>query len=80
MQQPTRTQESFSKLWDGFQTDKEAKQARDARYRELKKAGYQVRRWVLKDQLKKYDGFGQPNGGVCDVYMLNIRIEVGSYV
>lgn len=65
-------QESFSTLWDGYSTAAEAKAARDARYRALKKEGKTVKRSVLTNQLKKYDGLGQPNGGVCDVYYLTV--------
>lgn len=64
-------QKSFSRLWDGYATDAEAKAARDLEAKQMKLAGFAVKRWVLKNQLKQYDGLGQPNGGVCDVYMIN---------
>lgn len=47
---------SFSRLWDGFETDKAALKARNAK----------------SNQLKKYDGFGQPNGGTCNVYYITV--------
>lgn len=40
--------------------------------KEWKREGYGTRRWVLKGQLKKYAGFGQEDGRVRDVYMLDI--------
>lgn len=49
-----------------------AKAARDRCYREFKANGSRVTRWVCKNQLQKYAGFGQPDGRVRDVYMLNI--------
>ncbi len=72
IRQPRFSQESFSRLWEGYESDDLAKQARDARWKELRSLGYIVKRSVLKSQMKKYDGFGQPNGGVCDVYMIDI--------
>jgi hypothetical protein len=49
----------------------EAKAARDRRYRELVKHGYRAKRFVLRGQLKKHSGFGQPDGRVRDVYMID---------
>jgi len=66
-------QESFSRLWDGFNTDKEAKAARDARAKELKTQGYLVYRFRLTNQLKKYSGFGQPDGRLCNCYYVEYR-------
>lgn len=63
---------SFSRLWDGYTTDNEAKAARNAKAKELRAQGKQVNAWVLRNQLKKYDGLGQPNGLSCNVYMLNV--------
>lgn len=68
-----RTLKKFSTLWDGYATAKEAKAARDAEYWKARKAGLKARRSVLTGQLKKYDGLGQPNGGVCDVYEVEIE-------
>lgn len=64
-------QESYSRLWNGYETDKAAIAARNKRAKELRKEGYKVSCSRLTDQLKKYDGFGIPNGGVCHVYYLN---------
>lgn len=64
-------QHSFSRLWDGYESDDAAKKARDARYREMKKEGRNVKRFSLANQLKKYDGLGQPNGSSCPVYYIN---------
>ena len=70
--------ESFSRLWDGYATDEEARVARDERYFRLTAQvpgtpGMHVRRMVLKDQCKKYDGFGKYNGGVCDVFQIVVE-------
>ena len=62
---------SFSTVWDGYATDAEAKAARDAKYRELKAAGVKARRWVLKNQMRQYAGFGIPDGRSCNVYKLS---------
>jgi hypothetical protein len=66
-----RKQLSFSTTWDGFPSDADAKAARDAEWRELRKEGWQARRWVLKDQLRQYAGLGIPDGRVCDVYKID---------
>lgn len=65
------TQLSFSTLWSGFATAAEAKAARDAAYKSLKSRGYQARRSVLKNQLKKYESFGVPDGRSCDCYYID---------
>jgi len=70
-----RHQASFSRLWDGFETDDAAKLARDVYYRELKQRGFKVRRFVLKNQLREWASFGVPDGRSCDVYMLDILSE-----
>lgn len=66
------SQQTFSRLWDGYETDAAAKSARDNRWKELRAEGKTAKRSVLKNQLKKYDGLGQPNGGSCDVYMVTV--------
>lgn len=66
------TQKTFSRLWDGYETDAEAKTARDSFWREQRAQGKTAKRSVLKNQLKKYDGLGQPNGSSCDVYMVTV--------
>jgi len=62
---------SFSRLWDGYATDKEALQARNLKAKELKRQGYSVMCWRLPNQLKKYDGLGIVNGGICHVYKID---------
>ena len=66
------TQESFSRLWEGYQSDSEAKTARDRRLRELRKQGKRVKGFCLRNQLRKYAGLGQPDGRFCHVYMIHI--------
>jgi hypothetical protein len=51
-----------------FQTDAEAKAARDARYRELRLRGIPVTRSVLRGQLRQYWSFGVPCGIVAPCY------------
>jgi hypothetical protein len=63
---------SFSTTWDGFATAAEAKRARDEEWRKLKKQGVKARRWVLRDQLRPYSSFGNSDGRVCDVYMIDV--------
>ena len=65
-------QHSFSRLWDGYENDKEAIQARNKMAKDLRARGYSPRCFSLRDQLKKYDGLGQPNGGVCNVYFVEV--------
>ena len=58
--------------FDGYESKAAAKKARDEEYRRLTAKGTRCHRWVLRDQLRKYIGFGQPDGSVTDVYMLDI--------
>lgn len=51
-----------------FMTNEEARQARDVRYKELKEKGENVKRSVLKGQLRQYWGFMDPCGIVAPVY------------
>ena len=78
-ERPTSTQESFDP--DDYGGREEAKAARDARYKELiewnKKYGGNrpviLRRWVLKNQMRGYSGFGTAKDtSLRDVFMLNI--------
>lgn len=64
---------SFSRLWDGYATDKDALKARGNRVKELKQKGYRVKCFTLHNQMKKYDGLGEYNGGCCNVYMINFE-------
>ena len=65
-------QKSYSRLWEGYETDADARKARDAEYRTLRASGTECRRWTLANQLKKYDGFGRPNGASCTVYYITV--------
>jgi len=65
-------QQSFSRLWDGYETDKDARAARDCKARSLRKEGRMVKCWALRNQCRKYAGLGQPDGRSCTVYMLDI--------
>jgi len=51
-----------------FKTDAEAKAARDVAYRLLKAEGKDVRRSVLKNQLRHYWAFGVHCGIMADCY------------
>ncbi len=55
-----------------WNTPEQAKKERDACYRALKEEGRQAKRWVLKNQLRKYSGFGQDDGRVRDVYYVTV--------
>ena len=68
-------QKSFSRLWEGYATDKDAIKARNDEAKSLRAKGHEVTCFTLKNQLKKYDGLMQPNGGVCNVYYLDDRTE-----
>jgi len=66
-------QESFSRLWDGYKTDKEALNCRNMRAKWLRKnEGKNVRCWTLRNQLKKYSGLGIEDGRSCNVYMIDV--------
>lgn len=62
---------SFSRLWDGYATDKEAMKARNAKVKELRAQGNTVTCFTLANQLKKYDALGVENGQSCNVYFLD---------
>ena len=62
-------QKSFSTLWDGYATNKDAMKARNAEAKILR-AKYSVRCFTIPNQIKPYDGLGQINGGTCNVYFL----------
>jgi hypothetical protein len=61
---------TFSRLWDGYATDKEAMKARNKKAKELKSLGYNVYCTRLTNQLKPYSSLGCPDGRSCTVYML----------
>jgi len=60
----------FSVLWDGYESDKAARRARDTEARRLRTAGHRVLCSVLRNQTRKYAGLGQPYGRSGSVYML----------
>jgi len=64
-------QKDFSRLLDGYETDKAAMQARNKVAKELKEKGYKVNKWTLRNQIKQYAGLGQPDGRSCNVYMID---------
>lgn len=62
---------SYSRLFGAtFATDEIAKAERDRKYQQLKKQGIKSKRYVLKNQLKKYHSLGVPCGDSCDVYCI----------
>ena len=65
---------SFDPLDYGESRDA-ARAARDAFYKDhIAKYGKgSARRWVLKNQLRKYESFGVPDGRVRDVFYVNIN-------
>lgn len=64
------TRESFWGNVD-YPSNDEAKQARDARARELRKQGRTVTCRRITNQLRKYSGLGQPDGRNGNVYELH---------
>lgn len=64
------SQNSFDPL--DYRSRTAAMIARNKKAKELKSQGHKVKCWILKNQLKKYSGLGQPDGRVRDVFMLNI--------
>ena len=64
---------SYSRLWDKYETDKLAMQARNKRAKELRKHGHDVQCFSLPNQLKQYESFGVPDGRSCSVYMLQYQ-------
>ena len=67
-----KNQKSYSRLWDGYTTDKDAMQARNKEAKRLRSEGKRVLCESLPGQMKKYDGICQYNGSVCTVYMLTV--------
>ena len=64
----------FSRLWGGYKTDAQAKLDQMSVYRYLRSEGFSVQRSTLPNQMKKYDGLGQYNGSICNVYSLRRKI------
>ncbi len=64
-------------FWGNVEYDNNlaAKLARDEHAKNLAREGKRViSRWVLRDQMKKYDGLGQYNGTIGHVYKLEVQI------
>jgi len=59
---------SFSRLWDGYATDKEALAARNAEAKKRRAMGHKVFCTTLRNQIKR-DAYDQDEG-ICNVYML----------
>lgn len=66
-------QVGFSTSWDGYKTKKDAMQARNkaAKYIKDHDPNGRVVKWALPNQMRKYSGFGQYDGSVTTVYMIN---------
>ena len=56
-----------------FVTNAEAKSARDAKYWELKKNGFNICRAINKNQLRQYWSYGRPCGIIADCYEIYIK-------
>lgn len=78
--------ESYSVLWgygnhratrdySPFKTNLEARQFRDAVYKEMRKRGIKARRYTLTGQVRQYWGFGDPCGHSCVVYELEYEVS-----
>lgn len=52
---------------------KQALRERDAELRRLRKLGKRCYGFMLKNQLRKYWGLGQPDGRVRDVFYVSIH-------
>ena len=63
-------QRSFDPLEYGSR--QEAIEAKNQEAKRLRKKGYRVRSFILKNQLRKYSSFGCPDGKVRDVFMIDI--------
>lgn len=78
------TRFDFSTLWGSkdqpateesspFQTDAEAKLARDLSYSVAKGIGLPVRRSTLRNQIRQYWAWGVPCNSACTIYELYIE-------
>ena len=63
-------QEFFDTL--NFKSRADAIKAKNARAKELRNQGHRVLSSILKNQLRKYTGLGQPDGSIRDVFMITI--------
>ena len=66
------TQTSFSRLWNGYETDAEARAARNEYAKLVRVRGLLVRCWTLRDQVRQYTGLNRPDGCRCNVYVANV--------
>jgi len=66
-------QERFSRLWQGYETNKGAMLARNKRFKELKAKGCRVTKWTLPNQLRKHCGSDEPENQTCSVYGITIE-------
>ena len=66
-------QYGFSTLWDGFATDKDALQARNKMAKEYRKQGRRVKCFAMRNQIRKYSGLGESDGGCCTVYLVDVN-------
>ena len=75
---------SFSTLWGSeevratedsqpFQSDAEARAARDLFAKFLKTLGVKHRRHTLSGQVRQYWAWGVPCGGCCNVYKIEVE-------
>ena len=71
-----QTQLSFSTLWDGYESNEQAKQARNVKLKQLRRDGCSCTSWVLVNQTKQYHCIGMPDGRSCNVYMITITDRV----
>lgn len=80
------TQISFSRLWGNkaqpanrewtpYNTDDDAKQARDQAYKDAIRQGWKAKRSTLRGQCRPYWGFGDACGHYCTVYYLDVYQE-----
>ena len=61
-------QKSFSRLWEGYKTDKEALKARNDEVKTLRAMGNRVTSFTLRNQQKLVN---DECVGVCTVYFLD---------
>lgn len=54
-----------------YPDNKSAMLARNAKAKELKKQGYKVTKYTHTNQMRKYDGLGQYNGTIGNVYKID---------
>ncbi len=55
-----------------YPSNEAAKAARNELAKELRAEGVRIRLSVLRDQMRKYAGLGQPDGRIGNVYYVNV--------